>query len=97
MLAAAADRNSALGLFQLVLRSVETNPAVQISDNLKRHVVEILRTAMEIAADPRKIGAILRLKRLSLLFACGVTPRLRTASRVFGLSTISAWSPLATS
>ena len=55
-LAAAADRNSALGLFQLVLRSVETNPAVEISDDLKRHVVEILRTAMEIAADPRKIG-----------------------------------------
>lgn len=56
MLAAAADRNSALGLFQLILRSVDTNPTVEISEALKQHVVEVLRTALQIAADPRTIG-----------------------------------------
>jgi hypothetical protein len=56
MLAASADRNSALGLFQLVLRSVDKNPAVEISDELKRHVVEVLISALQIAADPRKVG-----------------------------------------
>ena len=56
MLAAAADRNSALGLFQLVLKSVDTKPTVEISETLKQHVVEILRVALEISADPRKIG-----------------------------------------
>lgn len=56
MLAAAADRNSALGLFQLVLRSVDTNPRVEISDAVKQHVVDVLQTALQIAADPRSIG-----------------------------------------
>lgn len=56
MLAAAADRNSALGLFQLVLRSVDTNPTVDISDALKQRVVEVLRTALQISADPKTIG-----------------------------------------
>lgn len=56
MLKAAPDRNSALGLLQLVLRSVETNASVQLSDTLKGHVVEVLRAAIQIASDPRTIG-----------------------------------------
>lgn len=56
MLAAAADRDSALSLFQLVLKSVDTKPTVEVSEALKKHVVEVLTLATQIAADPKKIG-----------------------------------------
>lgn len=57
MLAAAPDRDSALGLFQVVLRSVDTNPAVEVSDSLKGHIVLVLRSALEIASNPKAIKA----------------------------------------
>lgn len=55
MLAATPDRNSSLGLFEVVLRSVELKPAVQVSDSLKGHVVEILKAALSVAANPAAI------------------------------------------
>ncbi len=56
MLKAAPDRNSALGFFRLVLRSVESHQTNQISDAMKGHIVEVLREASRVAADPRTIG-----------------------------------------
>lgn len=56
MLKAAPDRNSALGFFRLVLRSVETHQTNQLSDALKGHIVDVLKEASRVAADPRVIG-----------------------------------------
>jgi len=55
MLAAAPNRDSALGLLQVVLRSVETHPAVQISNALKDHVVLVLQSASQITSNPANI------------------------------------------
>lgn len=55
MLAATPDRNSSLGLFEVVLRSVETQPAVQVSDALKGHVIEVLKAALSVASNPATI------------------------------------------
>lgn len=55
MLKAAPDRNSALGFFRLVLRSVESDSANQLSDALKGHVVSVLRAASRIASNPQEI------------------------------------------
>lgn len=55
MLAAMPDRNSSLGLFEVVLRSVETHPATDVSETLKDHVVEVLRTALSVASNPSTI------------------------------------------
>jgi hypothetical protein len=57
MLAATPDPDSTLGLFQVVLNSVDNDQSVDISDYLKRHVVDILHTASEIATNPARIGA----------------------------------------
>ena len=56
MLAATPDRNSALGLFEVVLRSVETHPAVEVSESLKRHVVAVLQSALSVASNPSSIN-----------------------------------------
>lgn len=55
MLAAMPDRNSSLGLFEVVLRSVETHPAIEVSETLKDHVVAVLRTALSVASNPSTI------------------------------------------
>ena len=56
MLKAAPDRNSALGFFRLVLRSVESNSTSQLSDALKGHVVDVLREASRVAANAQVIS-----------------------------------------
>lgn len=56
MLAAAPEPNSALGLVQVVLTSIMGKPEVEISDSLKTHVFEVLRTASVVAANPTSIG-----------------------------------------
>lgn len=56
MLKAMPDPNSALGFFRVVLRSVESHSANQLSDALKGHVVEVLREAGRVAAGARAIG-----------------------------------------
>lgn len=56
MLKAAPDRKGALGLLQMVLTSVERNHTEQLSDTLKKHVIEVLNTASLIAEDPKLIG-----------------------------------------
>lgn len=55
MLAATPDRNSSLGLFEVVLRSIETQPPIEISETLKNHCVEILRAALLVASNPTSI------------------------------------------
>lgn len=55
MLAATPDRNNSLGLFEVVLRSVETQQTVPVSDSLKGHIVNVLKTALSVATDPRGI------------------------------------------
>jgi len=55
MLAATPDRNSSLELFEVVLRSVETQPSVQVSESLKGHVIEVLKAALSVASNPATI------------------------------------------
>lgn len=55
MLAAAPDRNSALGLVQVALSSVVQRPDVEISDSLKVHIVGVLQAASAIASNPSSI------------------------------------------
>ena len=56
MLAAAPDRNSALGLVQVALSSVVQHPEVDISDSLKGHIVGVLQAASAIASNPSSIN-----------------------------------------
>ncbi len=56
MLAAAPERNSALGLVQVVLSSIGQHPEIDISDSLKGHIVRVLQTASAIASNPASIN-----------------------------------------
>lgn len=55
MLAARSSRTSALGLFQVVLRAADGNAAVQVSDPLRTHAADVLREAVQVAANPSTI------------------------------------------
>lgn len=57
MLAATSNRTSALGLFQVVLRAANVQAAVQVSDPLRTHAIEVLRQAVQVAANPSAITA----------------------------------------
>ena len=57
MLAATSNRTSALGLFQVVLRAVNGNAAVQVSDPLRTHAADVLRQAVQVVANPSIITA----------------------------------------
>lgn len=57
MLAATSNRSSALGLFQVVLRAANGPAAVQVSDPLRTHAVEVLKQAVLVAANPNAITA----------------------------------------
>lgn len=56
MLAAAPDRNSTLGLFQVVLSSVTQHSEANLSDSVKKHVVVVLQAASAVAANPATIN-----------------------------------------
>lgn len=53
MLAATSRRDSPIGLFQAVLRSLEARPEVGAS--LREHAMSILHSACDIAVDPSSI------------------------------------------
>ena len=55
MLAAAPDSNSVLGVLQVVLSSLVHHSEVDISDALKGHIVDVLRSASAIASNPASI------------------------------------------
>lgn len=54
MLAATSRRESPIGLFEVILRSLELTP--QVSEPLRVHAVVVLRAACDIAADPSSIN-----------------------------------------
>jgi hypothetical protein len=56
MIAAAPDSSSQLGVLDIVMRSVDANNPMRISDALKTHVLEILKTAARIADHSEAIG-----------------------------------------
>lgn len=55
MLAATSRRDSPIGLFQAVLRSLGAAP--EIGAPLREHAMQVLRSACDIAADPSSIDA----------------------------------------
>lgn len=56
MLAAAPNSNSVLGVVQVVLWSVIHHSEIDISDSLKGHIVDVLRSASAIASNPASIN-----------------------------------------
>ncbi len=57
MLAATSSRDSPLGLFHVVLRSMTAPAATGVGNPLKVHALVILKAACDIAADPSVINA----------------------------------------
>lgn len=56
MLAAAPDSNSVLGVVNVVLSSLVHHSEIDISDALKGHIVDVLRSASAIASNPASIS-----------------------------------------
>jgi hypothetical protein len=55
MLAATSRRDSPIGLFMAVLKSLGAHP--EIGAPLREHAMQVLRSACDIAADPSSINA----------------------------------------
>jgi len=56
MLAAAPDSNGVLGVVHVVLSSLVHHSEIDISDALKGHIVDVLRSASAIASNPASIS-----------------------------------------
>jgi hypothetical protein len=54
MLAATSRRDSPIGLFEAILRSLEQTP--QVGVHLREHAVVVLRAACDIAGNPSQIN-----------------------------------------
>lgn len=74
MLAATSRRDSPTWLFEVVLRSASTTPGV--GQALRAHALEVLRTACDIAADPRSISASTLPEAIELALCLRGDPRL---------------------
>ena len=92
MLAAAAKRTSALGLFEVVLRAVDPH-ATQISEPLRVHAIDVLKQAIEVAADPGKITASTAREAIELALRIRSDPALSGKLAAAAAATASAISP----
>lgn len=75
MLAATSRRDSPTWLFEVVLRSTSTVPGV--GQALHAHALLVLRTACDIAADPKTINAETMPEAIELALCLRGDPRLR--------------------
>ncbi len=89
MLAAATNRSSSLGLLQVVLRTIGGH-GPQVSDQMRRHTVELLRQASTVVDDPRAINANTPKEAIELALRIRRVPSLSTQlAAVTGFDTLS--------
>jgi hypothetical protein len=92
MLAAAANRTSALGLFEVVLRTVDSQ-AMQVSEPLRVHAADVLKQAIEVAADPSRITASTAREAIELALRIRSDPALYSKLAAAAAATASTISP----